>query len=610
MAHSAICLSLVAAVVQICGWQALALGPRVAPLVAPAPGPRLTGDVTLNQSLSLESRALTVGDLLARVGQATGVPLTCDASWRDLQVIVYAKPCAAGEPLERLAGLLEGQWEKAGGRSGGGYGLAPKLARPTPGDVEERLIAKAEAARKGECQAMRGSRAARLSEYGHALSLSRGELLGAHEQSDPWLCADVLDPAGRGLLQVLAHLSPLQVEALLSEGTVALPVVDLPMPLRRRLGDWARGRWGWPGGTTVPLNPDLLLRFDNPRDRWSNSVVILTWTGEALQLQLAVPDLYVFRTRIAHLRTAPESEARQKLTALGVTGVGAGPTGAAAAVIADQASAMATTRATGPPPDTADRPCSELARAVDLSSLAGRRVPVSEILAQVAAQTDLPVLAVRGASREGRIAVPKGPQLPASVGEAMALIGLLRGPSWSWQVAEGWLVLREEGLELLPWADAPEGLVRGWQARVRESQAIPLDDLATLSAALNPLQSNRFGEWVKGLRDVPLGDLRLYGSLSAQQREALLRGEVITVASLSAQHRREALRRARPTHPWFTEADLGPAVLRLVPQMLCTEEAGVTLVMEYRRPESPRDRDVVFVMPLELRLPEEPDGKR
>jgi len=495
-----------------------------------------------------------------------------------------------------MADLVEGQWRAT---AGGGYRLASAAARPDPAEAEEQFIARVDSARRSDCGTMREIRAGRLSEYRQALPLTEGEVLAAYQKEDAWLCADVLHPAGRGLLGLLACLGPRQLDELLTEGKLGMPLADLPLSLRRHLGDWARGRWGWPGGTSEPLNPDLPLRFDDPRERWSNSVVILTWVGDVLQLQLAVPDVYTFRARIVHLATAPEAEARQKLVALGVQEIGGAATAASRSatmqwspgVSADELQPVRS--ATGP----------DLARPVDLTSLAGKRIPLSDLLAQVAAQADLAVLAV-AAPAEVRVPIPSGPRLPTSVGQALVLIAAAPGPPRSPQVADGWLVLREAGIELLPWADPPGTLVREWQARVKRSRTVPLPDLAALSVALNPLQLDRFTDQVRELRDAPLGDLRLYGGLSAEQRAALLRGETVAVASLSAQERQALLRRARASHPWFTQGHLAPAVLRILPETLCTEEPGVAVLIEYRRPESPRDREILFAAALEFRLPD------
>ena len=108
---------------------------------------------------------------------------------------------------------------------------------------------------------------------------------------------------------------------------------------------------------------------------------------------------------------------------------------------------------------------------------------------------------------------------------------------------------------------------------------------------------------VRGLEDASLGELALYGRLAPGQRQALERGETVAVSALAPAERRAVLRRARVVRPWFTQQDLAPATLRLLPLVLCTEEEGVALLLEYHRPESPRDRDVLFVAPRTFRPP-------
>jgi len=137
--------------------------------------------------------------------------------------------------------------------------------------------------------------------------------------------------------------------------------------------------------------------------------------------------------------------------------------------------------------------------------------------------------------------------------------------------------------------------------KLAQAEPISLEDFAALAASLNTRQIARLTRQLKGVRDVPLYYLRLYGSLTRGQREALLEGETLALSGLSPEQRRLTLRQAQITHPWFSEADLAHATLRVLHQTLCTEEPGIALILEYHRPESPRDRDICFSFPLHYR---------
>ena len=61
-----------------------------------------------------------------------------------------------------------------------------------------------------------------------------------------------------------------------------------------------------------------------------------------------------------------------------------------------------------------------------------------------------------------------------------------------------------------------------------------------------------------------------------------------------------ALRFSQRTHPWFTPADLEAALLHIVPCTLAVGSKGISPWIEYHHPDSPRDRDLVFTLPLEI----------
>jgi len=555
-------------------------------------------DRRLDRLVSLQDGALTVGDLVSRVMAECAVPLACDPALGRVRLAVCVESQPARELLRRLAGLLNTHWEAA--ESTGGYRLARELAQPSPEEVREALVTQEARAQEAESVEAREGREARLQRYRSALPLGRAELLSNYEEIDPWLCADLLDPGARRMLQILASLTPAQEEELLARGTVALSLVSLPAAVRHHLAELAGGRFGPPSGGFA-TDPDRPSRFESPEGRWANSVVRLTWVRDALRLQLTVPDVCRYETEIGGLPRGAEAAARRRLARLGVAEGTRRPSGEAARA-ADAGALSPARSAAGSRPEGGEVvDMGAVEGMVDLGPLAGTRPSFSQVLAQIARQCRLSVLAECVGSGLPGLAPRKGVASTMTLKDALAALRTARRRLWWWQVSEGWLVASDAGAEVVVWSDLPDGVLEEWRARVKGAQPVPLEDLARLAAALNPLQLDRLASELQELQQVPLDYLRLYGTLTDEQRAALLRGEVIELSSLGAEQRRVALRRARPTHPWFTEPDLDHATLRLARQTLCTEVLGVTLFLEYHRPESPRDRDVVFVMPLEFR---------
>jgi len=551
-------------------------------------------DARLERPIAVREERVTIGDLLARLAQETGVPLACDPSVAAVEVVIQAKSRPAREVLGRLAVLLDRSWGVVPAERGAaaGFRLNGALRQPSAAEVQRRLLDQEEAVGRFECEAAREPRAACLGRYRAALQLPRDQLLAVYEADHPWVCADLLTARTRVLLDVLPSLTPGRTEKLLADGSVGFPLADLPPECRRHLGEWARGLWGAPGGASASLSPDTPPRFERWEDRWPNSVVFLVWTPDALKLELAVPDVYRFDADIAHLSGHYDTVARRRLAALRGTRPAedaSRPAGGAAPAPTAESGPQA--QAGAPPPAEA-----HAALRVDLSSLAGKRVAISQVLALIAEQTGVPIIGCPGPA-EDTVAIPKAGRGPRAVEEVLDLLRTARRGLWSAEFADGWLVVRDEGGEVSRWGALPDGLVGRWQARMKQAAPVPLDEVADLVAGLNPLQVERLRREAAQFKELPLYHLRLYGGLEANQRRALRRGETVSISSLSPEQQRLALLRAQATHPWFGQSDLDRAVLRLVPETLCTEEGGMAMLMEYNRRDSPRDRDVLFVVP-------------
>ena len=97
-------------------------------------------------------------------------------------------------------------------------------------------------------------------------------------------------------------------------------------------------------------------------------------------------------------------------------------------------------------------------------------------------------------------------------------------------------------------------------------------------------------------------DLELYAGISFEQRPYLTSPAGLEIARLTPRQRAEVLAQAQRLRPWLTEADLSNTILRTLPRRFASGDEGISFIVEYHFPDSPRDRDTVFTLPLQIRL--------
>ncbi len=550
---------------------------------------------------------VTVAELLACVSKQSGVSLSAVDDLRTLHLTVYGEGRPLLGLLVALSTALDGYWAFPRGSPADGrvYLLIPyEMGAESVDEYEQRLHSArlvADAARN------RAARERRMALYESALSLTREELLNQFEQSDPWLCADLVDPATRPMIGYVCTLSSAQKEQLLARGRLSARLGDLQDSFRSHLARWAKAEWGLPGGVRPVADPDRLFRFDSPEDRWGHGTVTLLWYDDHLGLRLDVPDVQGYLADLMQESSAevPPRGARERLIALGVrqdtaeyraavdeeerqwrakTGPAAGASRLGPLAFADIVAA----------PDTVDPRLSGQV-AVDSDKVP---LPVADALSMAARQLGLPVV---------------GPYLPSEIanadlaenaGASLRLLDVLqgvrreRGGMFTWRFSGGWLAASDAGQRLVEAAGLPKSVLARLDAAAEAGGAMSVDEFAALLAPLNGPQLSTLAHTFPGMSRLPLLGLRIYGRLTDGQRTALAQGSSVSVPELAAEATPELLSFAQVTHPWLDGSGLQRARLRSLSRRLSAGDPGLSVVLLCDPVDDPQDRDVLFTSSL------------
>ncbi len=457
------------------------------------------------------------------------------------------------------------------------------------------------------------ARADRLEEYAAALDLSAEEVLGGYEESDPWLCATILDPAAAPLIRRLLALTEEQKQQLNTTGSLALRLSQQDENLQQHMARWAAGEWNWLG-TWVPLDPDRFIQFATHEERMASAVIWYWWHSMGLKAELCVPDEGRSFLDVVALDTGSmPHQWRSKLIMLGYRK----RTPAYQQFIDEDQSRweqehpVAAREGAGyafrsEVPNYAD-PHLELE--VDLDDLQDRSVPgFLEHIARVHALSivsgylppDLCIVAppwdmVQGVQVEW-------PTM-GTLGEILRWLRQARDGCVTWRFRGDHLVIRDVELDYLSAGRLPEQLARQWEELNAAGKQVALDDLASLLAATNMAQIEALASGPSAIHRVYLAlQLRAYGLLDAEQRAQLGRPDGLPCSELRQDQRPAVLRAVRGDHLWVTAADLDGAVLRTIPRTLSSGEEGISFIVEIERPGGGVDRLGLFAFPLQVQL--------
>lgn len=571
-------------------------------------------DPRLDTRLTVWDPDIGLADLVSRISASTGVRLLVADGLRRVRLTAYARDCRLHDLMSTLASLIDGYWCYPRGQTLAEreYGLTtPNLPLDSPADVVHALAAAERRLCRAEADAYRTAWASRLEQYETAFALSQERLLAKYEETDPWLCATLLDPRLRPMIAQVLHLPAEKRARLLEYGFIMLPALQLSPEFRNHLGRWVNEEWGPPRGGGMGVGgPDAATAYTEPEQRWRNARLALTWADDRLNLTLKVGDLARYSQYGEEIIVGgdePPLQARRRLIRLGLRE----QTPEYMQRIEEEMEAWqaehpgagrAPEQRSGPAePVTTDPRVKELVRLP-----AGKRVALTDALECIANQLDLGVLANRPwpAQAHQASALP-GVQSELPLGDVLQDARSTLGPNWAWRFRGRYLLVYNVDYLLARAAMIPDELLADWEELLQPDSTIPLENLARLAARTSRVQLTTLRASLPNLlRDlrVPLARLAIYGRLTEEQRQMLSRAEGLPVSQLRPDTTAELWYIARRSRRWLEECDLENAVLRAHRQRLSTGEQGISLVCDYHLDWAPDDRDVLFTAPLRVHL--------
>jgi len=568
-------------------------------------------DSRLDSVVTVSESQITVADLTAHLSTASSVSLSVPDDLAAVRVTLFARDWPLAGVMLALSHLFEGHWWFTRGQlpSNREYRLGSYEA-PLE-SIEEWLAHNRLESWKALTGPYRDANSARLLTYRAALALPPSEVLARYEQTDPWLCATILDPKLRPMIQQSCALAEDDQEHLFTYGFLDLPLRRFDFPFRQHLAHWAKSQWGPPSARSY-IQPDVdhLFTYHEPEQRWSNSILRFYWAEETLQLQVRVPDVGEYGEQVIFPAAPDEGpyRARLRLVQLGYREKTA----------EYQACAKREQRAwqeahspaerphptdRSPHPDEADP---RLAAKIVFDLTRDRRMSLPALLERAADQCEIAVVAHYFDDQVSPL--PETREHPAELTLA-ELLGRLQGqlgPRLSWRLYGANLVLRNPRYRVQEAYVLPELLLRDWQDALQPGETITLEDLSALLARTNRLQlatlRTHLGDRLAAL-SAPLSVLGIYGRLDDAQRPLLYDPAGLTLAGLGEDEIAAVWLIASRTRTWVRKSDLAHTVLKAAPRKLATGEQGISLIAEYHFPDAPDDRDVLFTSPLRFTVP-------
>ena len=296
----------------------------------PAPGVTPTGweqwqpeqdrcDSRLEQRVvSIWEGDVAVSDVLSEICECSSVRLAADPELLSARISIFVEERSVGDVMVALDRLLDGHWCYPTGSAPTARLYHLTEAEPITEPIGEWLARRSLEARRSVHAARREVRAHRLAEHQLALGLSPEEVLAQYEESDPWLCAKVLDPAFRPILEYVGGLDEEAEETLFSEGRLVRRLSALPSALGEHLQEWSGdARGGATGWSRYSQNPDRLLRFATLEERWRSAYVSFSWWHHGVHVCVHLPDTGMFQGDVLRMGNDPPRQARLRLVKLG-----------------------------------------------------------------------------------------------------------------------------------------------------------------------------------------------------------------------------------------------------------------------------------------------------
>jgi hypothetical protein len=568
--------------------------------------------------VSLWQRDIEVGDLLRLLSEKTGLTLSSAPEMRHFAVSAFLRDARLRTVMTALATLYDTRWayRNAGTPLRREYRLVSneRLRSPFVGD----LYHEPERRRLAENRQKREERLRRLALYREALSLGADDVLKRYEESDPWVCTAVLDPAKHPLIAYVVDLPSADREKLMVEGRLAVPTRRLPKGLREHLALWSSGKWGSSVLATHRRDPEYIPRFQTHEVRFDYSFIGLYWYDEGLQLELDIPDEDLHGARLIDMgrgvsRHPEEPHPGEELIRLGYR------KRTQEYVAAMERDKLAWQRASAQEArrreqergdDERDHSGtlpgdSTLSRRLDLFGLEGPLIGPSPILEAAARQCGVSVIVQRDRAMPAWRGVPRELLVGSgqTLGTALGRMHKWMGSDWCWELRDGVLTAGDESDWLWEPANVPADKVAEWQERLRADSTQPLEELATFLGRLDTRELQTLRGKEPRVVYLPLVELRIYGLFTPQQRKLMARPEGLRFAGLTPDQQSMLLAVARRTHPWVEMHELKHTVINTMRRRLSTGAEGMSLIANYHFADAPLDRDVVFTAPLRLAIP-------
>lgn len=569
-------------------------------------------DTRLTTSIAAWHPEVSLDELLNELSAMSQVALQAAPELSSTQLCVFIDRAPLDGAMCCLAEALDAYWVFSRGSAAHARAYCLVAFDPVEGSFDEWYEKHVAALSHASNLALRSEREARLALYQAALALSPGELLEQYEQADPWLCADLLSPIVRPMIETACALTPEQREELLTEGETQMPARDLDGDFRRHLAEWAKSRWGRPATAEAAPDPDALPRFVTPEQRWEHATVQFWWSRSALKLFLSVPDVARFDADAIRTDQRSPYGPRKELCKLGFRDDTQEYADAAKAEALEWQDShgggipelmdrrLPYADAASPPNRTDPR----LTDPLTLGPAPPPAVSFSGTLEQIARQHELDVIATYLPPTDAFIRLHGDEPVQTVIGAALEVMRAQRGGTLTWSFRGNYLILQDVDYRVVQASRLPADVLAEWRDLLHSSP-LHVDALATRLAALGELQVTAIAQEFPQLDSLPLHALQAYGGLRGTQRSLLRSAEGVAFADLNAaQQTKPFLVFAHRTHPWLTTEDLSTAILRAVPRRLSTGEEGMSLIIEYHFRDAPGDRDVVFTTPFLISVAE------
>lgn len=554
--------------------------------------------------VALSSPYSTLADLLLDLSHETGVALEATPHLAPVEIMAFGENSSLRGVMVSLSRMLDAYWVFP-------RGCAPAARRYllVPYDTEAEDLARAEREEKARQLAywagLRPKLESRLEEYFQAFSLAPKELLARYEKRDPWLCADILDPCVRPLLEQLASLDTHLRENLLERGTLALPLTYFDETFRDYLEGWRSDpkRWGGTSWSDSSDRPPAL--YDSDTERWEHSVVTFSWDEEKLTFHLYVPDTGTYFTEIVHLDAASPLQARQALARLGCRELTPEYQAAMNAEQQRWADERAKEAAAQTKADTdadrwavqlADKSSGVLERPVSFSESEGARLSPAEVLKKVARQCQITALAHYLPPDFTSPFIVPGPDAALPLGTVLERLG--RRTMLHWQLNGRYLTSDDRDVQNSGFAPVPQGILDKWRRMVRPGEVVEdVDALASALAELSPGQLMALGMEIPQITSIPT-TLWIYGKLDPSQRAQLAGKEELRLSDLHPGQQKLFASFLADMVPWGGDFDPDRAVLYRRPWTNSRGEEGWYLALRYQAPGYPEVRSGLFATPL------------